>query len=613
MNTPSQDSDSAPSHAATATRPGRSGGRQSHDAAALIEAARKGNFGKIGDFPFTHAELLPPAEAGTEGGEHGGAPTHFLKVAKENDHLEAVPGAVWVGLLKLQNESLSDSERLLLGELMAFYNELVALYCQRLTERPGIYHSEIPPDFRNDPAIRALHRKHELQDLEKSPVPFEQLPQRFQQGEDAFHSWSRPWIKLLASDTHPFDKIPDRLKKSAEALEAWRQPWIQRLASAPIDSYLIPPELRQNQEAIDTRKRYHCEAVRQGDETALRNVPKELRETPELREAMTEGWSVWLAQHGIKNWSVLPESFRLTERLQQQAAQLWIERLHSNPFSWTEVPKELRGHESISDAWMAAQPLPPQMEPSFAEIAAQPNLTPVTLQLWRNSNHWNRQKTGTMLVDLRGKPWLFDKLNDAARKHPMILEAALEGCKDLLGRNAGYFHVLPRQFRSDEAVLDAAAAEWLDDLKFQRCTWEQIPASLHSAPSLNRWKRKEDSRLRKTAREQKQAVAEGRLRSNPHLRDDELTQKELKSASIRKLRTSYWTKKVEQDRMLFLEVPESLLDQASIQTAMRAHWGPIVHRNPAEFDQLPERVKADEGIQRVYKIATRSASPEAGS
>lgn len=115
------------------------------------------------------------------------------------------------------------------------------------------------------------------------------------------------------------------------------------------------------------------------------------------------------------------------------------------------------------------------------------------------------------------------------------------------------------------------------------------------------------------AKEQKQAVAEGRLRSNPHLRDDELTQKELKSASIRKLRTSYWTKKVEQDRMLFLEVPESLLDQVSIQNAMRAHWGPIVHRNPAEFDQLPERVKADAGIQRVYKIATRSNSPEADS
>jgi len=587
MNTPHPSSD-APS------KPSRSGHPD------LNAAASSGLFEQIPESAYTRESLLSALVEGAPA-------SHFLQLAKENGHLEKVPGAVWARLQKLQAENLSAGEKQRLSELMALHAELVALYCARLEEHPGIYHREIPPDFKNDPTLRALHRKHELKDLEKSPIPFEQLPQRFQQGQDAFEAWSRPWIQLLASDTHPFDKVPEKLRHHSEALEAWRRPWVQRLANAPIDSYLIPPELRQNPEAVEARKQHHCTAVRNGDESALRNVPKELRDTPEIVTAMTEGWSAWFAARGLKGWSVIPEAFRHTERLQQQAAALWIELTHKEAFAWTAVPRELNGITEVSAAWMKAQPIPPQMEPSFAEIAAQPNLTKVTLQLWRNSNHWNRQKTGAMLIELRSKPWLFDKLDAAAQSHPMIHEAAMEGVRDMIGRNVGYFHVIPVAFRSDTELLDLAASEWLADLKTERCTWEHIPASLHAAPSLTRLKQKEDSTLRKQVKEEKQANAEGRLRANPQLRDEELTKKELKSSSIRKLRSSYWAKRVEKDINLFSDVPESLLGEEAIQKVVRAHWGPLIHKNPATFETLPERVKADEGIQRVYKIAMRAA------
>jgi hypothetical protein len=593
MNTPNTASDSP-------SKTSRSGHPDLH------AAASSGLFEQIPEAVYTREVLLPPS---VEGQEH----PHFLETAKQSGHLEKVPGAVWVRLQKLQSEKLSEAEEHQHQQLMALHAELVALYCSRLEAHPGIYHREIPPDFKNDPTIRALHRKHELKDLEKLPIPFEQLPQRFQQGQDAFEAWSRPWIQLLANDTHPFDKIPEKLRQNEEALEAWRRPWIQRLGKAPIDSYLIPPELRQNAEAVEARKQHHCNAVRAGDENALRTVPKELRELPELLEAMTEGWSTWFAARGLKGWDVIPESFRHTERLQNQAAALWIDRIKHESFAWTEVPRELSGVSAISSAWMDAQPVPAQMEPSFAEIASQPNLTKVTLQLWRNSNHWNRQKTGAMLIELRGKPWLFEKLNAAAQSHPMIHEAAIEGAQDMIGRNANYFHVLPTAFRTEHQLLDQAAADWLADLKAERCTWEHIPASLQAAPSLVHWKEKQESTLRKLAREQKQATAQGRLRANPELRDEELTKKELKSASIRKLRASYWAKKVEKDKMLFLEVPESLIGEEVILKFVRAHWGPLIHKNPAAFESLPDRVKADEGIQRVYKIATRAKEDAEGS
>jgi hypothetical protein len=57
--------------------------------------------------------------------------------------------------------------------------------------------------------------------------------------------------------------------------------------------------------------------------------------------------------------------------------------------------------------------------------------------------------------------------------------------------------------------------------------------------------------------------------------------------------------------MLFLEVPESLIGEEAILKVVRSHWGPLIHKNPDIFETLPERVKADEGIQRVHKIATR--------
>lgn len=564
----------------------------------LHAAASTGHFERIPEAVYTREILLPKA---VEGQDH----PHFLQVAKQAGHLEAVPGAIWARLQKLHSEKLSEPEKTQLHALMEIHAELVALYCARLEAQPGIYHREIPPDFKNDPTIRALHRKHEVKDLEKSAVPFEQLPQRFQQGQDAFEAWSRPWIQLLSSDTHPFDKIPEKLKQNAEALEAWRRPWIQRLANAPIDSYLIPPELRQNAEAIEARKQHHCDAVRHGDENALRSVPKELRDLPEMLQSMTDGWSAWFAARGLQGWALIPETFRLSERLQTQAASLWIDRVKREAFAWTDVPRELIGVPAISEAWMEAQAVPAQMEPSFAEIAAQPNLTKLTLQLWRNSNHWNRQKTGAMLIELRGKPWLFEKLNAAAQGHTLIHEAAIEGARDMIGRNVNYFHVLPTTFRSEPDFLDLAATDWLADLKAERCTWEQIPASLHAAPSLTQWKQKQDSTQRKLAREEKQAAAQGRLRAQPELRDEELTKKELKSASIRKLRSSYWAKKVEKDKMLFLEVPESLIGEEAILKVVRSHWGPLIHKNPDIFETLPERVKADEGIQRVHKIATR--------
>jgi hypothetical protein len=112
------------------------------------------------------------------------------------------------------------------------------------------------------------------------------------------------------------------------------------------------------------------------------------------------------------------------------------------------------------------------------------------------------------------------------------------------------------------------------------------------------------------ARRDKQAAVAGRVQSAPHLQDEELTKKELKNAGVRKLRAAYWAKKIAEDRMNYMQVPESLLDLEILQNAMRKQWGPLVHQNPAAFETFPERIRADAGIQRVYKIATRSNSAE---
>jgi hypothetical protein len=101
----------------------------------------------------------------------------------------------------------------------------------------------------------------------------------------------------------------------------------------------------------------------------------------------------------------------------------------------------------------------------------------------------------------------------------------------------------------------------------------------------------------------------GRVQSAPHLQDEELTKKELKNAGVRKLRAAYWAKKIAEDRMNYMQVPDSLLDLELLQNAMRRQWGPLVHQNPASYETFPERIREDAGIQRVYKIATRASSP----
>lgn len=561
-------------------------------------AAAGGHLDQIPESSFTKAALLPSDAS-------SGHTIHFLEVARACGKLEQVPGLVWNHLRRIGQEKLSDSESVQLAALLEIHSELVSHYCSLLDENPGIYHREIPPDFKSEPRIRAIQRKHELKQYEQSPIPFEHLPQRFQQGEDALHAWSRPWIRLLATEPHPFEKIPEQLRQSEEAVEAWTLPWIRRLETAPIDSYQIPPKMRQNPRAITARRQFHCGAVRTGDENALRSVPAELKTDPEMVAAMTEGWSAWLERQGLKGWTQMPHEFRSIPCLREQAAKLWVQKIQGEPVDWTDVPADIQCVESVSRAWKEVQPLSAQMEPSLAEVAAQPSLTKVTLQLWRNSNHWNRQKAGAMLIELREAPWKFDKLNKAAQEHEMIRGAAHEGILNLARSHSGYFYVAPEIFRTDDELLDIAALEWIESLKEGRRVWNDVPEALRGAGSLLQFKKKEDAKDRKEIREQKQASAEGRLRASPHLRDEELTKKELKSASVQKLRAAYWAKKVQQDQTQYLEVPESLLSQPTIQTAMRAHWGPVVRSNPQAFEGLPERVKADEGIQRVYKIATR--------
>ncbi len=561
-------------------------------------AALGGHLDQIPEGSFTRAALLTPEPSSSQ-------TVHFLEIARASGKLEQVPGLVWNHLKRLEQESISPTEATHLATLLEIHAEMVSHYCNLLEKNPGIYHREIPPDFKSEPRIRAIQRKNELKQYEHSPIPFEHLPQRFQQGEDALHAWSRPWISLLAAEPHPFEQIPEQLRDSEEALEAWTQPWIKRLESAPIDSYQIPPKMRQNLRAIAARRQFHCGAVRTGDESALRSVPAELRDDPEMVEAMTDGWAAWLEKQGLRGWTLMPDSFRSIPRLTEQAAKLWVHKIEGEPVEWPDVPADIQCVDTVGRAWKEVQALSAQMAPSLAEIAAQPSLTKVTLQLWRNSNHWNRQKAGAMLIELRDAPWKFDKLDKSAQEHEMIRSAAHEGIMNLTRNHSGYFYVAPEVFRADDELLEIASSEWLAALREGRRAWNDVPESLRGAESLVQFKKKEDAKERKEVREQKQASAEGRLRTSPHLRDEELTKKELKSASVQKLRAAYWTKKVQQDHNQFLEVPESLLSQPTIQTAMRAHWGPLVRSNPQGFDLLPERVKADEGIQRVYKIATR--------
>ncbi|MEI6872811.1 MAG: hypothetical protein WCL08_11065, partial [Verrucomicrobiota bacterium] len=310
---------------------------------------------------------------------------------------------------------------------------------------------------------------------------------------------------------------------------------------------------------------------------------------------------------GIKGWDQLPPEIRTISKLQEQCAALWVARITEFDVEWPSIPPEVRAQKHVVDAWLAAQPLLPQMEVSFAEIAAVPTITKVTLQLWRNSNHWNRQKASTMLIELRNAPWQFSKLQPAAQSHPMIRTTAYEGICELVRQNWTYFQVAPEAFQQDEELLELAIPEWLEALKEGRVEWEKIPAELHPAESLQNWKEKHDAKSRKVEREEKLAKVQSKVRVEPHLPDEAMSKKELKDAGIRKLRSTYWARRMQTDPLQYLEVPESLLNTPAVETAMRNHWGPIVHSNPDCFHDLPERVRADAGIQRVYKIKTRPA------
>lgn len=564
-------------------------------------AAAGGHLNQIPETCFTRESLLP------NGSGHS---VHFLEVAKAHGRLLEVPAFIWKRLQRLQESRLREADTAQLDSLLALLGEVVAHYCTLLEANPSIYHTDVPADLRTEPALRALHRGHELKHYEQNAIPFEHLPQRFQTGADALQAWSRPWIRLLAADTVSFDKIPAQLRDSDEARTAWAKPWLHKLSTEPMASYQIPPELRHAPEATAARKHYHCGAVSVGNEQALRNVPAEIRTEPEVHDAMRKGWSAWLAAQGLESWNALPEPFHSEESLVEQAADLWIQRIQKGDVKWPDVHEEVRALERVRVAWLGKQKLSAQLPASLAEVAAQPNVTRATLDLWRHSNHWNRQRAVASLVELRNAPWLFTHLDAAARDHTMIADAAYGGITELVRRHWSYFQLSPEDFRTEPDLLELAATEWTAALLAGQIPWERIPAELHAAPSLADWKAKLEAKERLEARRNKQAAVEGRVQSAPHLQDEELTKKELKNGGIRKLRASYWAKKIAEDRMNYMQVPASLLDLEPLQNAMRKQWGPLVHQDPASFETFPERIREDAGIQRVYKIATRAASPE---
>ncbi len=563
-------------------------------------AAAGGHLHQIPETCFTRESLLP---TGT------GHSVHFLEVAKAHGKLLEVPAFIWKRLQRLQEGRLKEADASVLENLLALLGEVVAHYCTLLEANPSIYHTDIPADLRTEPALRTLHRGHELKHYEQNAIPFEHLPQRFQTGADALHAWSRPWIRSLAADTVSFDKIPAQLRDSEEARSAWAKPWLHKLSTEPMASYQIPPELRNAPEATAARKHYHCGAVSTGNEHALRNVPAEIRAEPEVHEAMRQGWSAWLTAQGLENWNALPEPFRSEESLVQQAADLWIQRIQNGDVKWPDIHEEVRALERVRVAWLGKQKLSAQLPASLAEVAAQPNVTRATLDLWRHSNHWNRQRAVASLVELRNAPWLFTHLDAAARNHNMIADAAYGGITELVRRHWSYLQLSPEDFRTEPDLLELAATEWTAALLAGQIPWERIPQELHAAPSLAEWKAKLEAQERLEARRNKQAAIEGRVQSSPHLQDDELTKKELKNAGIRKLRAAYWAKKIAEDRMNYMQVPDSLLDLELLQNAMRRQWGPLVHQDPASYETFPERIREDAGIQRVYKIATRTSSP----
>lgn len=539
---------------------------------AFGASAAGGHLAQIPEECFTKETLLHLS------GDHS---VHFLIVAKHHNRLSEVPAFLWSRLQRWQGEALSEKETQVLAELLKIHAEVIA-----------------------------AQRAHELKYYQQNATPFEHLPQRFQQGEDAFHAWSRPWIKLLGSDTVSFDRIPPRLQQNQEALEAWARPWIHKLATEPVPAYQIPPQLRNDPKAIAARKQFHCGLIEKGDEKTLRSVPEDLRQEPDVRDAVIKGWSSWLAARGKKSWSALPADLRSEGVLIEQVASLWLHSIETETVSWPEIPDEVRALEHIRRAWLGRQKLPVQMPDSLAEVSAQPNITKGTLDLWRHSNQWNRQRASATLIELRSAPWHFAHLNAAAQTHKLIHKAAHDGVCDLIRQHWAYFQITPDALKADPEVQDLAATGFLEGLQANQITWEQVPEELRAAPTLVDWRGKQDAKERKHAREEKQAKVASRVLVDPKIRDEDLTRKELKNAGIRKLRAAYWTKRILEDKNQFLEVPESLLDVPAVQAAVGTQWGPVVRQNPAEFDSLPERVRADAGIQRVYKIATRPPESE---
>jgi hypothetical protein len=97
-----------------------------------------------------------------------------------------------------------------------------------------------------------------------------------------------------------------------------------------------------------------------------------------------------------------------------------------------------------------------------------------------------------------------------------------------------------------------------------------------------------------------------KLKVFPGMSDEELPPAFAANAEIRKARERYWRGIMKENPRAFPRVPESLRSDAKLLANLRAALGSEIRSNPLIWETLHEVIRADECLQRVHRIATRS-------
>jgi hypothetical protein len=244
----------------------------------------------------------------------------------------------------------------------------------------------------------------------------------------------------------------------------------------------------------------------------------------------------------------IPDELRALPNFRQIWINGWEAQLRDHPKTWVSIPHELKQLPLFKQLWISGWEAELRRSPeSFRHIPSE-------------------------LLEL---PSIQEALNDARIRSS---EDAPESVQHETRLMDAWHHTLPSQMRDP----------WTLRILEQMTSMDQVDQL------LERWATLKLS----GSRSPKSVIME--------MSDEELPPAFAANAVIRKARARHWRGVMKENPRAFPRVPESLRSDAKLLANLRAALGSEIRSNPLIWETLHEVIRADECLQRVHRIATRS-------